>query len=149
MERGQDSGDSQYQGCHGAAAATSRAQETQASSIGAAAGAAAEANEGSSARSVEATVGAGRQGPWWHAGSRSPVEPLEQHVKREKRYDGYKAATSSKASSGDASSLSIKETNKLRAKLGLKPLEVNAVKKDAGTKEEPMAADQPYGLATV
>ncbi|KAL1764002.1 U4 tri-snRNP-associated 1, partial [Sigmodon hispidus] len=73
--------------------------------------------------------------------SRSPVEPLERHVKREKRYDGYEAATSSKASSGDASSLSIKETNKLRAKLGLKPLEVNTVKKEAGTKEEPMAAD--------
>ncbi|KAL1763979.1 U4 tri-snRNP-associated 1, partial [Sigmodon hispidus] len=34
----------------------------------------------------------------------------------------------------------VKETNKLRAKLGLKPLEVNAVKKEAGTKEEPMAA---------
>uniref|UniRef100_A0A8C6QK51 Squamous cell carcinoma antigen recognized by T cells 1 n=1 Tax=Nannospalax galili TaxID=1026970 RepID=A0A8C6QK51_NANGA len=50
-------------------------------------------------------------------------------------------APSSKASSGDASSLSIEETNKLRAKLGLKPLEVNAVKKEAGTKEEPVAAD--------
>ncbi|XP_029414055.1 U4/U6.U5 tri-snRNP-associated protein 1 [Nannospalax galili] len=51
------------------------------------------------------------------------------------------SAPSSKASSGDASSLSIEETNKLRAKLGLKPLEVNAVKKEAGTKEEPVAAD--------
>ncbi|KAK2100125.1 U4/U6.U5 tri-snRNP-associated protein 1 [Saguinus oedipus] len=48
---------------------------------------------------------------------------------------------SSKTSSGDASSLSIEETNKLRAKLGLKPLEVNAVKKEAGTKEEPVTAD--------
>uniref|UniRef100_H0VWN4 Spliceosome associated factor 1, recruiter of U4/U6.U5 tri-snRNP n=1 Tax=Cavia porcellus TaxID=10141 RepID=H0VWN4_CAVPO len=43
--------------------------------------------------------------------------------------------------SGDASSLSIEETNKLRAKLGLKPLEVSAVKKEAGTKEEPVTAD--------
>nr|XP_035933481.1 U4/U6.U5 tri-snRNP-associated protein 1 isoform X2 [Halichoerus grypus] len=50
-------------------------------------------------------------------------------------------AASSKTSSGDASSLSIEETNKLRAKLGLKPLEVNAIKKEAGTKEEPVAAD--------
>ncbi|OWK17255.1 SART1, partial [Cervus elaphus hippelaphus] len=31
--------------------------------------------------------------------------------------------------------------SKLRAKLGLKPLEVNAVKKEAGTKEEPVTAD--------
>lgn len=62
-------------------------------------------------------------------------------MKREKRDDGYEAAASSKASSGDASSLSIEETNKLRAKLGLKPLEVNAVKKEAGTKEEPVTAD--------
>uniref|UniRef100_A0A7N5KRK3 U4/U6.U5 tri-snRNP-associated protein 1 n=1 Tax=Ailuropoda melanoleuca TaxID=9646 RepID=A0A7N5KRK3_AILME len=31
--------------------------------------------------------------------------------------------------------------SKLRAKLGLKPLEVNAIKKEAGTKEEPVAAD--------
>lgn len=62
-------------------------------------------------------------------------------MKREKRDEGYEAAASSKTSSGDASSLSIEETNKLRAKLGLKPLEVNAVKKEAGTKEEPVTAD--------
>ncbi|XP_066108193.1 U4/U6.U5 tri-snRNP-associated protein 1 [Saccopteryx bilineata] len=76
-----------------------------------------------------------------HGRERSQAEPSERRVKREKRDDGYEAAASSKTSSGDASSLSIEETNKLRAKLGLKPLEVNAVKKEAGTKEEPVAAD--------
>ncbi|XP_049636115.1 U4/U6.U5 tri-snRNP-associated protein 1 isoform X2 [Suncus etruscus] len=76
-----------------------------------------------------------------HARERGQPEPSERRVKREKRDDGYEAAASSKASSGDASSLSIEETNKLRAKLGLKPLEVNAVKKEAGTKEEPVAAE--------
>ncbi|XP_036115585.1 U4/U6.U5 tri-snRNP-associated protein 1 isoform X1 [Molossus molossus] len=76
-----------------------------------------------------------------HGRERSQVEPSERRVKREKRDEGYEAAASSKTSSGDASSLSIEETNKLRAKLGLKPLEVNAVKKEAGTKEEPVAAD--------
>ncbi|XP_047548334.1 U4/U6.U5 tri-snRNP-associated protein 1 isoform X2 [Lutra lutra] len=76
-----------------------------------------------------------------HGRERSQAEPSERRVKREKRDDGYEAATSSRPSSGDASSLSIEETNKLRAKLGLKPLEVNAVKKEAGTKEEPVAAD--------
>ncbi|KAG8522610.1 U4/U6.U5 tri-snRNP-associated protein 1 [Galemys pyrenaicus] len=76
-----------------------------------------------------------------HGRERSQAEPSERRVKREKRDDGYEAAAGSKTSSGDASSLSIEETNKLRAKLGLKPLEVNAVKKEAGTKEEPVAAD--------
>ncbi|XP_040850104.1 U4/U6.U5 tri-snRNP-associated protein 1 [Ochotona curzoniae] len=76
-----------------------------------------------------------------HGRDRSQAEPAERRVKREKRDDGYEAAASSKASSGDASSLSIEETNKLRAKLGLKPLEVSAVKKEAGTKEEPVTAD--------
>lgn len=76
-----------------------------------------------------------------HGRDRSQAEPSERRVKREKRDDGYEAAAGSKTSSGDASSLSIEETNKLRAKLGLKPLEVNAVKKEAGTKEEPVTAD--------
>ncbi|XP_060031977.1 U4/U6.U5 tri-snRNP-associated protein 1 [Erinaceus europaeus] len=86
-----------------------------------------------------------------HGRERSQAEASERRVKREKRDDGYEAAAGSKASSGgggggggaaaDASSLSIEETNKLRAKLGLKPLEVNAVKKEAGTKEEPVAAE--------
>ncbi|XP_025049039.1 U4/U6.U5 tri-snRNP-associated protein 1 [Alligator sinensis] len=50
-------------------------------------------------------------------------------------------ATALKSGSGEALSLSIEETNKLRAKLGLKPLEVGTIKKEAGTKEDPMAAD--------
>uniref|UniRef100_A0A9J8BGF3 U4/U6.U5 tri-snRNP-associated protein 1 n=2 Tax=Cyprinus carpio TaxID=7962 RepID=A0A9J8BGF3_CYPCA len=45
-----------------------------------------------------------------------------------------------KSASGDAS-LSIEETNKLRAKLGLKPLDLNESKKEAGTKEEPLLAE--------
>uniref|UniRef100_A0A8B9KII1 Spliceosome associated factor 1, recruiter of U4/U6.U5 tri-snRNP n=1 Tax=Astyanax mexicanus TaxID=7994 RepID=A0A8B9KII1_ASTMX len=45
-----------------------------------------------------------------------------------------------KSAGGDAS-LSIEETNKLRAKLGLKPLELNENKKELGTKEEPLLAD--------
>ncbi|CAH2324944.1 U4 tri-snRNP-associated 1 [Pelobates cultripes] len=44
-----------------------------------------------------------------------------------------------KSASGD-SSLSIEETNKLRAKLGLKPLEMNTVKNETGSKEDPVAA---------
>lgn len=44
------------------------------------------------------------------------------------------------SASGDAS-LSVEETNKLRAKLGLKPLELNESKKQLGTKEEPMLAE--------
>ncbi|KFO28386.1 U4/U6.U5 tri-snRNP-associated protein 1 [Fukomys damarensis] len=91
---------------------------------------------GSGRRGAEAEVRSGA-----HGRERSQAEPSERRVKREKRDDGYEAAASSKTSSGDASSLSIEETNKLRAKLGLKPLEVSAVKKEAGTKEEPVAAD--------
>ncbi|XP_030637814.1 U4/U6.U5 tri-snRNP-associated protein 1 [Chanos chanos] len=45
-----------------------------------------------------------------------------------------------KSAGGDAS-LSIEETNKLRAKLGLKPLDLNETKKEAGTKEEPLLAE--------
>ena len=44
------------------------------------------------------------------------------------------------SASGDAS-LSIQDTNKLRAKLGLKPLEMNENKKELGTKEEPLVAE--------
>ncbi|XP_044537393.1 U4/U6.U5 tri-snRNP-associated protein 1 [Gracilinanus agilis] len=95
------------------------------------------AERGSSRRGGEAEARNGSA----HGRERSQAEPAERRVKREKRDDGYEAATSSKASSGDASSLSIEETNKLRAKLGLKPLEVNAIKKEAGTKEEPVLAD--------
>lgn len=44
------------------------------------------------------------------------------------------------SASGDAS-LSIEDTNKLRAKLGLKPLDLNENKKELGTKEEPIVAE--------
>ncbi|XP_032270781.1 U4/U6.U5 tri-snRNP-associated protein 1 [Phoca vitulina] len=94
------------------------------------------AERGGGRRGAEAEARSGA-----HGRERSQAEPSERRVKREKRDDCYEAAASSKTSSGDASSLSIEETNKLRAKLGLKPLEVNAVKKEAGTKEEPVAAD--------
>ncbi|XP_058496520.1 U4/U6.U5 tri-snRNP-associated protein 1 [Solea solea] len=66
----------------------------------------------------------------------------EPRVKKEKVDIGYEesnAEVQPQSASGDAS-LSIEETNKLRAKLGLKPLELNENKKELGTKEEPMVA---------
>ncbi|XP_064359776.1 U4/U6.U5 tri-snRNP-associated protein 1 isoform X2 [Dromaius novaehollandiae] len=60
--------------------------------------------------------------------------------KRERRDERDEPAAASKTTAGE-SSLSVEETNKLRAKLGLKPLELSAVKKEAGTKEDPVAAD--------
>nr|XP_046274621.1 U4/U6.U5 tri-snRNP-associated protein 1 [Scatophagus argus] len=73
-------------------------------------------------------------------GERSSGEP---RVKKEKVDLGYEESSSEVApqsASGDAS-LSIEETNKLRAKLGLKPLELNENKKEQGTKEEPIVAE--------
>ncbi|XP_015239368.1 PREDICTED: U4/U6.U5 tri-snRNP-associated protein 1 [Cyprinodon variegatus] len=67
----------------------------------------------------------------------------EPRVKREKVDAGYEESNTDiqpQSASGDAS-LSIEETNKLRAKLGLKPLELNEGKKELGTKEEPMVAE--------
>ncbi|XP_061882055.1 U4/U6.U5 tri-snRNP-associated protein 1 [Entelurus aequoreus] len=67
----------------------------------------------------------------------------EPRLKREKTDPGYEAGnteTQTQSASGDAS-LSIEETNKLRAKLGLKPLELNDNKKELGTKEEPLVAE--------
>lgn len=76
--------------------------------------------------------------------SGAPESESGRRVKREKRDDGCEAAlgsgVTSKSSSGDAS-LSIEDTNKLRAKLGLKPLEINTVKKETGSKEDPVAAE--------
>uniref|UniRef100_A0AAR2JY41 Spliceosome associated factor 1, recruiter of U4/U6.U5 tri-snRNP n=1 Tax=Pygocentrus nattereri TaxID=42514 RepID=A0AAR2JY41_PYGNA len=66
-------------------------------------------------------------------GEKSSGEP---RVKKEK----VDADIAPKSASGDAS-LSIEETNKLRAKLGLKPLELNENKKELGTKEEPLLAE--------
>lgn len=63
----------------------------------------------------------------------------EPRVKREKVEES-SAEIQPQSASGDAS-LSIEETNKLRAKLGLKPLEMNEGKKELGTKEEPLVAE--------
>ncbi|XP_038643397.1 U4/U6.U5 tri-snRNP-associated protein 1 [Scyliorhinus canicula] len=61
--------------------------------------------------------------------------PPERRIKREKSED---AAAGGKSGAASAS-LSIEETNKLRAKLGLKPLEVQESKKaEIGTKEDPV-----------
>ncbi|XP_008297509.1 U4/U6.U5 tri-snRNP-associated protein 1 [Stegastes partitus] len=73
-------------------------------------------------------------------GERSTGEP---RVKKEKVDLGYEESNTEvgpQSASGDAS-LSIEDTNKLRAKLGLKPLELNENKKELGTKEEPMVAE--------
>lgn len=73
-------------------------------------------------------------------GERSSGEP---RVKKEKVDVGYEETNTEaqpQSASGDAS-LSIEETNKLRAKLGLKPLELNENKKELGTKEDPKVAE--------
>nr|XP_056709430.1 U4/U6.U5 tri-snRNP-associated protein 1 [Euleptes europaea] len=79
------------------------------------------------------------------AGGQEGAAEAGRRVKREKREDAYEgsqnSATVTKSSSGDGSSLSIEETNKLRAKLGLKPLEVNVIRKETGSKEDPVAAE--------
>lgn len=66
----------------------------------------------------------------------------EPRIKKEKVDTGYEegAEIQPQSASGDAS-LSIEETNKLRAKLGLKPLELNDNKKELGTKEQPLVAE--------
>ncbi|XP_063001762.1 U4/U6.U5 tri-snRNP-associated protein 1 isoform X2 [Elgaria multicarinata webbii] len=91
----------------------------------------------------EASASASSRGSRGAAAAGQDAE-VGRRIKREKRDEGYEAAQSSvvgsKSSSGDAS-LSIEETNKLRAKLGLKPLEINTVKKETGSKEDPVAAD--------
>ncbi|XP_067400165.1 U4/U6.U5 tri-snRNP-associated protein 1 isoform X2 [Emydura macquarii macquarii] len=97
--------------------------------------------ERSSRRSGGEEAAAAARGSHGRAGDRGAQEAeAPRRIKREKRDEGYEAAASSKASSGDAS-LSIEETNKLRAKLGLKPLEVNTIKKEVGSKEDPVAAE--------
>ncbi|NXX41360.1 SNUT1 protein, partial [Tricholaema leucomelas] len=64
----------------------------------------------------------------------------ERRAKRERKEEREEPAAPAKAS-GAESSLSVEETNKLRAKLGLKPLETSSAKKEAGTKEDPVAAE--------
>ncbi|XP_068177640.1 U4/U6.U5 tri-snRNP-associated protein 1 [Antennarius striatus] len=71
---------------------------------------------------------------------RSSGEPRVKKEKVDVGYDESNTDTAPQSASGDAS-LSIEETNKLRAKLGLKPLELNENKKELGTKEEPIVAE--------
>ncbi|XP_075425917.1 U4/U6.U5 tri-snRNP-associated protein 1 [Ascaphus truei] len=62
-----------------------------------------------------------------------------RRVKREKQDPAFEQSIAPKSAAGD-SSLSIEETNKLRAKLGLKPLELHTSKTECGSKEDPVAA---------
>ncbi|TKS68423.1 U4/U6.U5 tri-snRNP-associated protein 1 SNU66 -like protein [Collichthys lucidus] len=73
-------------------------------------------------------------------GERSSGEPRVKKEKVDVGYEESNADVGPQSASGDAS-LSIEETNKLRAKLGLKPLELNENKKELGTKEEPLVAE--------
>ncbi|XP_029360713.1 U4/U6.U5 tri-snRNP-associated protein 1 [Echeneis naucrates] len=72
-------------------------------------------------------------------GEKSSGEPRVKKEKPDPEYEESNTEVEPQSASGDAS-LSIEETNKLRAKLGLKPLELNENKKELGTKEEPMVA---------
>ncbi|KAF4077310.1 hypothetical protein AMELA_G00206700 [Ameiurus melas] len=74
--------------------------------------------------------------------SRGEKSSGEPRVKKEKPDPSCEETEDAgpKSAAGDAS-LSIEETNKLRAKLGLKPLEMNESKKELGTKEEPLLAE--------
>ncbi|KAJ8347707.1 hypothetical protein SKAU_G00262960 [Synaphobranchus kaupii] len=72
-------------------------------------------------------------------GEKSNGEPRVKKEKMDTTFEESNACTS-KSAGGDAS-LSIEETNKLRAKLGLKPLELNENKRELGTKEEPLVAE--------
>ncbi|XP_068445420.1 U4/U6.U5 tri-snRNP-associated protein 1 [Clinocottus analis] len=73
-------------------------------------------------------------------GERSAAEPRVKKEKVDVGYEESNAEVGPQSASGDAS-LSIEETNKLRAKLGLKPLELSENKKELGTKEDPMVAE--------
>ncbi|KAG8563561.1 hypothetical protein GDO81_016131 [Engystomops pustulosus] len=70
---------------------------------------------------------------------RSSKDTDSRKIKKEKVDLDYEQSAAPKSAGGD-SSLSIEETNKLRAKLGLKPLELNTTKNESGTKEDPVAA---------
>ncbi|XP_051960514.1 U4/U6.U5 tri-snRNP-associated protein 1-like [Xyrauchen texanus] len=75
--------------------------------------------------------------------SRSKAEKSsgEPRVKKEKLDPSDESSVPGPKSAGGDASLSIEETNKLRAKLGLKPLDLNETKKETGTKEEPLLAE--------
>ncbi|XP_034455522.1 U4/U6.U5 tri-snRNP-associated protein 1 [Hippoglossus hippoglossus] len=72
-------------------------------------------------------------------GDKGSGEPRVKKEKEDAAYEESHAEVQPQSASGDAS-LSIEDTNKLRAKLGLKPLEMNENKKELGTKEDPMVA---------
>ncbi|XP_041093970.1 LOW QUALITY PROTEIN: U4/U6.U5 tri-snRNP-associated protein 1, partial [Polyodon spathula] len=76
-------------------------------------------------RSRERTRGSERESKAGKTSERSAGQPK---IKKEKTDDGAEEVPGPKSASGDAS-LSIEETNKLRARLGLKPLELNEAKK--------------------
>lgn len=73
-------------------------------------------------------------------GERGSGEPRVKKEKPDLGYEDTQTEHEPKSAGGDAS-LSIEETNKLRAKLGLKPLELNETKKEVGTKEDPVVAE--------
>ncbi|XP_074549252.1 U4/U6.U5 tri-snRNP-associated protein 1 [Halichoeres trimaculatus] len=81
-------------------------------------------------------------------GERSSGEPRVKKEKIDLGYEESNTEVAAQSASGDAS-LSIEETNKLRAKLGLKPLEMSDNKKELGTKEEPLVAEtiNPVAIA--
>uniref|UniRef100_A0A674A9N8 Spliceosome associated factor 1, recruiter of U4/U6.U5 tri-snRNP n=1 Tax=Salmo trutta TaxID=8032 RepID=A0A674A9N8_SALTR len=64
----------------------------------------------------------------------------KKHQREKRKRSRSKERIGPQSASGDAS-LSIEETNKLRAKLGLKPLEMTDTTKELGTKEQPMVAE--------
>ncbi|XP_076001362.1 U4/U6.U5 tri-snRNP-associated protein 1 [Genypterus blacodes] len=71
---------------------------------------------------------------------KSNAEPRVKKEKVDHAFEENNAVVEPQSASGDAS-LSIEETNKLRARLGLKPLDMNETKKELGTKEEPVVAE--------
>lgn len=71
---------------------------------------------------------------------RGGAEPRVKKEKVDPAYEESNADIAPQSASGDAS-LSIEETNKLRAKLGLKPLDLSENKKELGTKEDPVVAE--------
>uniref|UniRef100_A0A8C7WHM6 Spliceosome associated factor 1, recruiter of U4/U6.U5 tri-snRNP n=1 Tax=Oncorhynchus mykiss TaxID=8022 RepID=A0A8C7WHM6_ONCMY len=72
---------------------------------------------------------------------RSRSKERSPRVKKEKVEPGCEGTEiAPQSASGDAS-LTIEETNKLRAKLGLKPLEMTDTTKELGTKEQPIVAE--------
>ncbi|XP_068856076.1 U4/U6.U5 tri-snRNP-associated protein 1 [Aphelocoma coerulescens] len=134
------------------AAAAARGDPASTASIGTAAGSGA----GKRSRSRGERGGSGGGGGSGSSPPRRPEEPgrsghgrggseSERRAKRERKEEREEPAPPKPTAA--ESSLSVEETNKLRAKLGLKPLETAAAKKEAGTKEDPVAAEVINPLA--